>query len=86
MHIAILMFDGYDALDSLIALGVPRVRSVDGVVIESQVAEEASAADPVIVRCIAKGTSRPAAAARTTSNERCANRPNPHQRMLSDVG
>ncbi|WP_394822790.1 DJ-1/PfpI family protein [Pendulispora albinea] len=67
MHIAILTFEGYNELDSLIALGVlnrvkksdwrvsiasptPRVRSMNGVVIESMVTlEEASAADAVIV-------------------------------------
>lgn len=66
MHIAILTFEGYNELDSLIALGVlnrvstpdrrvsiaspsPRVRSMNGVVIESHVSlEEASAADAVI--------------------------------------
>ena len=54
MHIAILTFEGYNELDSLIALGVlnrvrntdwrvsiaspsPRVRSMNGVVIESHV-------------------------------------------------
>ncbi|MFD9669117.1 DJ-1/PfpI family protein [Rhodococcus sp. NPDC059968] len=67
MHIAILTFEGYNELDSLIALGVlnrvkkadwrisiaspePRVRSMNGVVIESMATlEEASAADAVIV-------------------------------------
>src|SRR6478735_8217717 len=67
MHIAILTFEAYNELDSLIALGVlnrvqrpdwrvsiasssPRVRSMNGVVIESHVSiEEASAADAVIV-------------------------------------
>jgi transcriptional regulator GlxA family with amidase domain len=67
VHIAILTFDGYNELDSLIALGVvnrikksdwrvsiatptPRVRSMNGVVIESMATlEEASAADAVIV-------------------------------------
>lgn len=67
MHIAILTFEGYNELDSLIALGVlnrirkadwrvsiaspsPRVRSMNGVVIESHVSlTEASAADAVIV-------------------------------------
>jgi transcriptional regulator GlxA family with amidase domain len=67
MHIAILTFEGYNELDSLIALGVlnrvrnadwrvsiaspsPRVRSMNGVVIESHASlEEASAADAVIV-------------------------------------
>lgn len=67
MHIAILTFEGYNELDSLIALGVlnrikktdwrvtiaspaQRVRSMNGVVIESMATlEEASAADAVIV-------------------------------------
>ena len=67
MHIVILTFEGYNELDSLIALGVlnrvpktdwrvsiastcPRVRSMNGVVIESHVSlEAASAADAVIV-------------------------------------
>jgi transcriptional regulator GlxA family with amidase domain len=67
MHIAILTFEGFNELDSLIALGVlnrvktpgwrvsitsptPRVRSMNGVVIESMASlEEASAADAVIV-------------------------------------
>jgi transcriptional regulator GlxA family with amidase domain len=67
MHIAILTFEGYNELDSLIALGVlnrvrasdwrvsiasptTRVRSMNGVVIESMASlEEASAADAVIV-------------------------------------
>ena len=66
MHIAILTFEGYNELDSLIALGVlnrvrtdwrvsiaspsPRVRSMNGVIIESHASlEEASAADAVIV-------------------------------------
>jgi len=67
MHIAILTFEGYNELDSLIALGVlnrvkkpgwrvsiasptARVRSMNGVVIESQATiEEASMADAVIV-------------------------------------
>jgi transcriptional regulator GlxA family with amidase domain len=67
MHIAILTFEGYNELDSLIALGVlnrirkvdwrvsiaspsPRVRSMNGVVIESHIPlEEAGTADAVIV-------------------------------------
>jgi transcriptional regulator GlxA family with amidase domain len=67
MHIAILTFDGYNELDSLIALGVlnrvrktdwrvsiasptPRVRSMNGVVIEATATlEDACAADAVIV-------------------------------------
>jgi transcriptional regulator GlxA family with amidase domain len=67
MHIAILTFEGFNELDSLIALGVlnrvkkpgwrvsiacpsARVRSMNGVVIESQASlEDASAADAVIV-------------------------------------
>ncbi|MBU6957859.1 DJ-1/PfpI family protein [Pseudomonas sp. CVAP len=67
MHIAILTFEGYNELDSLIALGVlncikkpgwrvsiaspaARVRSMNGVVIESQATlREASEADAVIV-------------------------------------
>src|ERR1700754_2458476 len=67
MHIAILTFEGYNELDSLIAFGVlnrvpnsdwrvsiaspsPRVRSMNGVVIEAHVSlEEASTADAVIV-------------------------------------
>jgi transcriptional regulator GlxA family with amidase domain len=67
VHIAILTFDGYNELDSLIALGVlnrvgkpgwrvsiasptPRVRSMNGVVIESMATlDEASEADAVIV-------------------------------------
>jgi transcriptional regulator GlxA family with amidase domain len=67
MHIAILTFEGYNELDSLIALGVlnrvkkpdwrvsiasptARVKSMNGVVIESQTSlQEASAADAVIV-------------------------------------
>jgi transcriptional regulator GlxA family with amidase domain len=67
MHIAILTFDGYNELDSLIALGVlnrvkkpswrvsiatpaPKVRSMNGVVIESMASlQDACAADAVIV-------------------------------------
>jgi transcriptional regulator GlxA family with amidase domain len=67
MHIAILTFEGFNELDSLIALNVlnrvrksnwqvsiaspsPRVRSMNGVVIESHVSlDAASAADAVIV-------------------------------------
>ncbi|BBZ26113.1 glutamine amidotransferase [Mycolicibacterium madagascariense] len=67
MHISILTFEGYNELDSLIALGVlnrvkqpgwrvsiaapaPRVRSMNGVVVESMgTLEEASDADAVIV-------------------------------------
>jgi transcriptional regulator GlxA family with amidase domain len=67
MHIAILTFEGFNELDSLIALGVlnrvrdagwrvsiasptERVRSMNGVVIESHVSlEEAAGADAVIV-------------------------------------
>jgi transcriptional regulator GlxA family with amidase domain len=67
VHIAILTFEGYNELDSLIALGVlnrvrkdgwrvsiatpaPRVRSMNGVVIESMASlEEACAADAVVV-------------------------------------
>jgi transcriptional regulator GlxA family with amidase domain len=67
MHIAILTFEGFNELDSLIALGMlnrikrpgwrvsiacptARVRSMNGVVIESQATlEDASAADAVIV-------------------------------------
>ncbi|HEY6792213.1 MAG TPA: DJ-1/PfpI family protein [Trebonia sp.] len=67
MHIAILTFEGYNELDSLIALGVlnrikkegwrvsiaapaPKVRSMNGVVIESMASlEDACAADAVIV-------------------------------------
>ena len=67
VHIAILTFDGYNELDSLIALGVlnrvrrsgwrvsiaapsPRVRSMNGVVIESMTSlDEACEADAVVV-------------------------------------
>ncbi|WP_378732485.1 DJ-1/PfpI family protein [Nocardia brasiliensis] len=67
MHIAIVTFEGYNELDSLIALGVlnrikkpdwrvsiasptKRVRSMNGVVIESMATlEEANAADAVLV-------------------------------------
>lgn len=67
MHIAILTFEGFNELDSLIALGIlhrvkrpgwrvsiaspsPRVRSMNGVVIESQASlQDASTADAVIV-------------------------------------
>jgi transcriptional regulator GlxA family with amidase domain len=67
MHIAILTFEGFNELDSLIALGVlnrvkkpdwrvsiasptARVRSMNGVVLESHISlHEASAADAVIV-------------------------------------
>lgn len=66
-HIAILTFDGFNELDSLIALGIlhrvkrpgwrvslacpaPRVRSMNGVVLEAQATlEEAATADAVIV-------------------------------------
>jgi transcriptional regulator GlxA family with amidase domain len=67
MHIAILTFEGFNELDSLIAFSIlnrvkrpawrvslacpsPRVRSMNGVVIEGQLSlREASAADAVIV-------------------------------------
>lgn len=67
MHIAILTFEGFNELDSFIALGIlnrvkqpgwrvsiacpsARVRSMNGVVVESQATlEEASMADAVIV-------------------------------------
>ncbi|MFO6418936.1 DJ-1/PfpI family protein [Hylemonella sp. W303a] len=67
MHIAILTFDGFNELDSLIALGILNrvkkpdwrvslacpttyVKSMNGVVLESQITlREASAADAVIV-------------------------------------
>ena len=67
MHTAILTFEGFNELDSFIALGIlnrirrpgwrvsiatptPRVRSMNGVVVEGQATlEEACAADAVIV-------------------------------------
>lgn len=67
MHTAILTFEGFNELDSFIALGIlnrvrrpgwrvsiatptPRVRSMNGVVVEGQATlEEAGAADAVIV-------------------------------------
>ncbi len=67
MHIAILTFDGFNELDSLVALGIlsrvkrpgwrvsiacptPRVRSMNGVVLDAQAdLREASEADAVIV-------------------------------------
>ncbi|HEY8359257.1 MAG TPA: DJ-1/PfpI family protein [Ramlibacter sp.] len=67
MHIAILTFEGFNELDSLIALGIlnrvkkpgwrvsiaspaPRVRSMNGVVLEAQATlADACAADAVIV-------------------------------------
>src|SRR5271155_5611234 len=67
MHVAILTFEGYNELDSLIAFGIlnrirqpgwrvsiacpaPRVRSMNGVVIESQISlGDACGADAVIV-------------------------------------
>nr|WP_067288592.1 DJ-1/PfpI family protein [Marinobacterium profundum] len=67
MHISILTFEGFNELDSLIALGIlnrvakpnwrvtiaspaARVRSMNGVVLESQVSlAEASTADAVII-------------------------------------
>src|ERR1700674_1709823 len=67
MHVAILTFQGYNELDSLIAFGIlnrirepgwrvsiacpaPRVRSMNGVVIESQISlGDACGADAVIV-------------------------------------
>ncbi|MET8997492.1 DJ-1/PfpI family protein [Amycolatopsis sp. NPDC004169] len=64
MHIAILTFDGYNELDSLIALGVlnraglrtsiagpaPRVRSMNGVTIDTAIGlEQACEADAVII-------------------------------------
>jgi len=67
MHIAILTFEGFNELDSMIALGIlnrirrpgwrvslacpaPRVRSMNGVLIEAQATlEEAALADAVIV-------------------------------------
>lgn len=67
MHIAILTFEGFNELDSLIALGIlnrvkkpgwrvslacpaPRVRSMNGVVVEAQASlQDAATADAVIV-------------------------------------
>jgi transcriptional regulator GlxA family with amidase domain len=67
MHIAILTFEGFNEIDSLVALGIlgrvrrrpwrvslacpsPRVKSMNGVVVESQCAlSEVRAADAVIV-------------------------------------
>jgi transcriptional regulator GlxA family with amidase domain len=67
MHIAILTFEGFNELDSLIALGIlnrvrqpgwrvslacptPRVRSMNGVIIEAQASlTEARTADAVII-------------------------------------
>jgi transcriptional regulator GlxA family with amidase domain len=67
MHVAILTFEGFNELDSLIAFGIlnrvkqpgwrvsiaspaTRVKSMNGVIIESQISvREASAADAVIV-------------------------------------
>src|SRR3984957_13721323 len=67
MHVAILTFEGYNELDSLISFGIlnrigepgwrvsiacpaPRVRSMNGVVIESQISlGDACGADAVIV-------------------------------------
>jgi len=67
MHIAILTFDGFNELDSLIALGIlnrvkqpgwrvslacpaPRVRSMNGVVLEAQATlAEAAEADVVLI-------------------------------------
>ena len=72
MHIAVLTFDGYNELDSLIALGIlnradrhdwrvsiasptPKVRSMNGVVIEAMATlQDACAADAVIVGSGAK--------------------------------
>jgi transcriptional regulator GlxA family with amidase domain len=72
MHIAILTFDGYNELDSLIALGIlnrlyrddlrvsiacptPKVRSMNGVVIEAMsTLQDACAADAVIIGSGAK--------------------------------
>lgn len=67
MHIAILTFEGFNELDSLIAFNIlnrvgkpgwrvsiaspmPRVRSMNGVILEAQASlEEACAADAVLV-------------------------------------
>jgi transcriptional regulator GlxA family with amidase domain len=67
MHIAILTFDGFNEIDSIVALGIlgrvkkddwrvsiacptPRVKSMNGLVMEAQCAlEEARTADAVIV-------------------------------------
>ena len=67
MHIAILTFDGFNELDSLIALGIlnrikkpdwrvslacptPRVRSMNGVILEAQCSlSEAAQADAVLI-------------------------------------
>ncbi|KAH7176053.1 putative amidotransferase-domain-containing protein [Dactylonectria macrodidyma] len=72
MHIAILTFNGYNELDSLIALGIlnrvyrddlrvsiacptPKVRSMNGVVIEAMATlQDACAADAVIIGSGAK--------------------------------
>jgi len=72
MHIAILTFDGFNELDSLIALGIlnrvrrddlrvsiacptPKVRSIDGVVIEAMATlQDACAADAVVIGSGAK--------------------------------
>jgi hypothetical protein len=68
MHVAILTFEGYNELDSLIAFGIlnrirqpgwrvsiacpaPRVRSMNGVIIESQISlRDASAASGILTR------------------------------------